>query len=257
MQKKIITAVFLGLFLNMVASIGLEDVGLSLVSQNLLLRGVASQSVMEEIKTYYPVCFLEDIEYLKCRLVDSNRSSERRVYCDKINKLYFKVWHKEYVFTPFFLRAIKKDFYKDIAPLKCIVFDKQDVCRGYITYALDDYRQYDNYLQVLKGKITSLQYQNDAFKAFITSLQEKTLRTGLIYYDLTLANLVYDGERYFLIDLEPVLDVRSCRRNLLGFRDALVSNQPEYAAFVKKILSGAIRCETGRFTKRRFDSNSA
>jgi len=60
----------------------------------------------------------------------------------------------------------------------------------------------------------------------------------MVYFDLTMSNIVYDGETYFLIDLEPILDIESCRKNVCGFNRALKFNPSEYVAFIKKILIG-------------------
>lgn len=193
-------------------------------------------SKIEEISQYYPVCFLEDIDYSTFIFTKSKINFNRHVYFDAARRQYYKIWDKEYVFCPYFLNAIKKNFYLDIAPLKCVIFDKQDFCRGYITTALNDYRKDENYLKAAGIKLMPLSCQNDAFRVFLEKLKKRVSDTGLIYYDLTRENVSFDGHDYFLVDLEPVLDMASCKKNVLQFNEALKYNQPYYCAFIKEIL---------------------
>jgi hypothetical protein len=128
---------------------------------------------MEEMSHYYAVCFLEDINFSKLIFTKAKLNFNRRVYYDPENKIYLKIWDREYVFCPYFLNAVKKHFYEDIALVRCIIFDRQDFCRGYITLALNEYKQYNNYLKESKNKLLDVSQQNENFKAFLETLKKK------------------------------------------------------------------------------------
>lgn len=193
-------------------------------------------SLIEEISVTYEVRFLEDINYSPLELIKECRTWNRTVYYDPIHKLYIKIWPRNYALSEYFINAVKKYFYKEITPLMAIFFDKEGHCRGYITQALDSYKVDSSFIQVSNERIAVLSSQSDSYKKFFEALKERVLMTGLIYYDLTPANIGYDGTNYFLVDLEPVLDIESCGKNVFNFNEFLENNPPEYIEFVKSLL---------------------
>lgn len=193
--------------------------------------------LITQIDRHYEICFLEDIDFTRLKLVKEVRSSARTVYYDSDDKVYIKIWPKKYFFSSYFIDALKKNFYRDLAPLKCVIFDESGLCRGYISHALDDYKKEKNFIKITDKKIAHSSVQNDAYRKFFRDLKKRVFITGLIYYDLTPNNVAYDGSDYFLVDLESVLDIESCKKNAFKFHTLLEYNPDEYIEFVKKLLS--------------------
>ncbi|MCX5921920.1 MAG: hypothetical protein NTX86_01170 [Candidatus Dependentiae bacterium] len=232
----IVSALFLSVLSPVCAESRTHKVNIPLLSKCLVMNSTKAKSDMREISQHCAVCDLEDVPYSKMKCVQKNQ--KRKVYYDKENNVYVKVWKKDYRFKSYFLMGVKQGFYKDIAPLHCVIFDKEGICRGYITYAVDGYKKQNNLLKDCHGTIKSLKHQNDAFKRFLDSLQATVARTGLAYYDLVAGNISYDGNNYFLIDLESVLDKTGCRNNTFNFHTCMSYNPPEYIEFVHTWLRG-------------------
>lgn len=91
----------------------------------------------------YEISFLEDIDLRDMTIVKERKHRKndtlnhyRIIYYDKKYKLYYKIWEKEYVHNRCFTKAMKNNIYDNdlILPLKSLIFDKEHICRGYITF---------------------------------------------------------------------------------------------------------------------------
>ena len=91
----------------------------------------------------YSIVFLEDINFSNFKVVKERKHRRndtlnhyRIIYNDRKNKLYYKVWEKEYIHNKSFTKAILNNIYDNdlILPLKSLIFDKEKICRGYITF---------------------------------------------------------------------------------------------------------------------------
>jgi len=71
-------------------------------------------------------------------------------------------------------------FYKDLAPIKYIIFDKQDNCRGYGTHALDSYKSEQNCLKGTRFNIKPIANQKKSYGHFIQLLEQRVLETGMV-----------------------------------------------------------------------------
>lgn len=208
-------------------SSGIDSVYAGFIPEiNKQLEYTMDEDLIKVVSTHYKVCFLEDIDYSNLEVIKICRTWNRAVYYDRDYDVYIKIWPKDYALSFGFVNAVKKNFYQSIAPLQSIIFDRSGACRGYITYAV----------QALCEKIENFSCANFLYKGFFEVLKDRVLKTGLIYYDLVPGNVVCDGVHYFLIDLEPVLDIESCKKNIFNFNEFLSGNLPEYADFIKDLL---------------------
>ena len=91
----------------------------------------------------YEIVYLKDINCSNMTIIKERKHRKndtvnhyRIIYHDKLNKLYYKIWEKEYIHNKSFTKAMLNNIYENdlILPLKSLIFDKEDICRGYITY---------------------------------------------------------------------------------------------------------------------------
>ncbi len=93
----------------------------------------------------YEIVFLEDIDCSDMKLIKNNRryrdknkihNHYRNIYLEQKTNLYYKIWEKEFIHNEKFTNAMKNNIYDNdlILPLKSLIFDKEYICRGYITH---------------------------------------------------------------------------------------------------------------------------
>lgn len=91
----------------------------------------------------YEIVFLKDIDCSDMKIIKerNHRRSDtlnhyRVIYYDRKTNLYYKIWEKEYNKNNLFTEAMLNNIFDNelILPLKSLIFDKEHVCRGYITY---------------------------------------------------------------------------------------------------------------------------
>lgn len=198
-------------------------------------QGPQDKDAVQKISETYAVSFVEDLDYSKLKLIKSvfGRSA-RQVYFDQENEVYIKVWQVDYPLANFFVQALINKFYAGLAPLKSVLLDHSGNCRGYITYSI---KQHYHGLSSEDGFIIRpLRYQNKAYAAFLMLLKRRVQEAKIVYFDLIVPNLAYDGKRYFLIDLESVFDIPACKREYKSLKRVLGYNPVEYERFVKALL---------------------
>ena len=94
----------------------------------------------------YEIVFLEDIDCSNMIVIkervhkpwrDGKYNHYRIIYLEQKTNLYYKIWEKEYIHNKSFTRAMLNNIFDNdlILPLKSLIFDKEHICRGYITYS--------------------------------------------------------------------------------------------------------------------------
>ena len=119
----------------------------------------------------------------------------RSVYWDKKNKLYYKIFHKDYIRRQNFVKGYEAGFFDKLAPALVGLIYNDDEITGYVTK---------------EGKLLS--HSEFDFKVipegFLTLLKDTIISTNLFYYDFVPINIIeVDGE-LSLIDLESIYDLK-------------------------------------------------
>lgn len=157
----------------------------------------------------YQMIKLEDVDISLMELIKygvAENGEARSVYYDKENNLFYKIWSANYSDSRNFVTAVKRNFYKDLAPLLGLLFDQNGHCRGYITLGLHE----EVPLKLCTNRYGYLcldvaDNQSGNYQRFYRLLIEKCLALDLYYFDLVPSNLaIYQGN-YCLIDLEVIL----------------------------------------------------
>lgn len=140
----------------------------------------------------YKIIYLEDIPLEKMVII-KNRSPKptdkenhnRIIY--KYDKKYYKIWDKEYVHLNSFLKTIKSKYIENdmIRSFVGLIFDKEKVCRGYITF---------------EG-IPSDKEINDTGKLY-EMIKLNAIKYRWFFSDLYITNVVKYNSEYCLIDIE-------------------------------------------------------
>lgn len=164
----------------------------------------------------------------------------RRVYLDQQNQLFIKEWGIHYQPSIYFQEACLLDYYQELTPLKEIIYDKNGLCRGYVTYAgespipLSVELNEEGYFR-LKSALDQPRMYHQLYSQII----EKILTTQLVYFDLTPSNvIVYQGKLY-LIDLESIYPLKEIveRFNYLPqeFQQRLKYLPQDYVKFLQNL----------------------
>ncbi len=215
--------------------ISLKDIVMQGISIDKYGANLQNIIFSNDLCKMYDILFIEDLDINKMTYIKSagRGPSGRTVYFDKSNNVYVKIWGISYFCTSFFLKALRKKFYDELAPLKCILIDREYNCRGYVTHSLKNYPL--NLIGDSKIGIASAKYQNESYSDFLQLLQKRTQETGIIYYDLTMSNIACNGTDYFLIDLESVIDIPIKKELRAMFNRALKYNPIDYQSFINSI----------------------
>lgn len=122
--------------------------------------------------------------------MNNNDLSQRRVLYSDSNYFY-KMWDNNFFYKKNFEEAFKKDFYSNVSLIKDIIINENGIV-GYVNY---------------KGKSITYESLNiDKLNNLIDRLYEKSKLTNIIYIDFTITNIVEHNDKYYIIDLEPVVD---------------------------------------------------
>ena len=144
----------------------------------------------------YEISFLEEIDcstmdLIKCRWRKGKDTVDhcRNIYYDKNTNLYYKIWNKTYIHNESFTTAMKNNiFYNDlILPLKSLIFDKEYICRGYITFGGS----------ISKKELTELP---ELYKKF----KKNILDSKWVFIDPAKKNIIKYKEKYCFIDFEAI-----------------------------------------------------
>ena len=142
----------------------------------------------------YEIVYLKDINYSNMKLIkcinDYGIEEERSIYYDK-NKLYYKIWKKEYVHADHFKNIMDNNIYDNelILNFYGIIFDDDEICRGYITY---------------KSESISRRLNLNKLPTLYNNLKKNIERTKYIKLDPVYKNIVKYNNKYCFIDLEEM-----------------------------------------------------
>ena len=91
----------------------------------------------------YEIVYLEDIDISSMAVIKERKHKEsdtlnpyRIIYYDNLDNIYYKIWEKDYTNYRSFTKGMLNNVYDNdlISPLKSLIFDKEQICRGYITF---------------------------------------------------------------------------------------------------------------------------
>ncbi len=159
------------------------------------------------------VCFytLEEVENWEWSL--ESTSERHSVYFNE--DFYCKIWGKDPDRCSHFYTLYEERIFHEIAPLTALIFDEENLCRGYITkkcaplvpdvdFTCRDMRM--PYSQVKNPK---------AFTLFLHKFVEIFEATGYIFSDITRrVNFGKYGDRYYLIDLDDIYTIKQLRARM-------------------------------------------
>ena len=171
---------------------------------------------------------LNDINFNDCicvkdkynRVVDGI-SHGRSIYFDKVNQVYYKVFHPEYCRLENFRKAIEINFFDGLAnALTSLIYDGNNLI-GYVTKAgpLLSPNEFDNHLVP---------------KDFFRILKDRIKESGMFFYDLVPHNIILVDGKPSLIDLESVYDISDY--NKLSSHNAKVK-PAELDIYIKELRS--------------------
>lgn len=149
----------------------------------------------------YEIVFLEDIDCSDMKIIKerNHRHNDtlnhyRVIYYDRKTNLYYKIWEKEYIHNASFTRAMLNNIFDNdlILPLKSLIFDKEHICRGYITYS---------------GETTKKELIDipDLYEKYKTNI----LNSKWILSDPVSINIVKYNKYYTFIDYEDVYPLKN------------------------------------------------
>ena len=91
----------------------------------------------------YQISFLEDIDVSNMATIKERKHKQsdtlnhyRIIHYDQSSKTFYKIWEKDYAHNKSFTRAMAINAYDNhlILPLKALIFDREHICRGYVTF---------------------------------------------------------------------------------------------------------------------------
>lgn len=218
------------------------------VYDNTILKFVPDLKVAMQLteKYYgYPIIQYELIDFDSIQEVKAaigGNGGSRKVYYDDKNNLFIKIWSEDYPESRNFQQALMNHYYDDLAPLAGIVFDSNSMCRGYATYGLHQNPTLF-YCNNRYGYLCleTAEKQSSGYQIFYKKLLERSLTTGFYHIDLVPSNLAQDDEQYYLIDLEPLLQVdelKKIKETSLSRWLHLVEHLPlDYAFFILSLTN--------------------
>jgi len=130
------------------------------------------------------------------RIDESGINHGRSIYYDEKNKLYYKLFHKDYIRRTNFELAIKLNFFDGLTPALTELITDNDMVVGYVSKAG----------QVLSNNEFDEHLVPDDFKV---KIMKRIKETGLFFYDLVPSNIIkLDDGQLSLIDLESVYEIK-------------------------------------------------
>lgn len=157
----------------------------------------------------YQIEYLEDINVNGMEIIKNREHREddvvnlhRIIYKDSTNNLFYKIWEKEYFYNDFFIKAIKNNVYDNrlILPFYGLIFDKEKICRGYITY----------------GGTPSDKELCDLPELY-DILKKNTFETKFVFLDPDIINIIKYKNKYSFIDYEGIIQFKFIKKtNILS-----------------------------------------
>lgn len=174
------------------------------------------------------IIHLEEIPLNNLTLL--HQRNGRNIYANQDRSLYYKVWNRDYPWTPLFLDALEAGLFDKLTPLVRIIYDKNHQCRGYITKGGTVVTKN---IETAKLKIDSFghiapttQQTNKNYITFYKRLLKNSIRTEYAFFDVPLQNIIELDGQFYLIDLESVLPFCRLEKNIV--------NNPGYSFCTKE-----------------------
>jgi hypothetical protein len=153
----------------------------------------------------YNIVFLEDIDCSDMKVIkervhkpwrDGKYNHYRIIYYHEKENLYYKFWEKEYIHNASFTKVMLNNIFDNdlILPLKSLIFDKEHICRGYIT----------NGGELSDKDICDLSKLFEKYKINIE-------KTNYIITDPVAKNIIKYNNNYTLIDYETMYNLNNLR----------------------------------------------
>jgi hypothetical protein len=172
----------------------------------------------------YQITYLEDIDVSNMTPMKERKHKEsdtlnhnRIIYHDESSKTYYKIWERDYVHNKSFTKAMVNNAYDNylISPLKSLIFDREHICRGYITFEGEHSDK----------ELYELPELYDICKKGI-------LETNWALCDIVSQNIIKYNEKYCLIDYDDIYPLENFvergKKLFYNINDDLYLIKPSY-----------------------------
>jgi hypothetical protein len=150
---------------------------------------------------------IHDIDIKKWDIVLEKKGYQvnRTIYYNQSEKIWMKIWEKDYKWKNNFKTAYEANYYNNIALIKNIIVDNSKDVLGYISYNLDPHKldtklNKQQNMRILDKNINNIKYQK-----FLNTILDKVKSLSLVYVDLTPNNVGIKDNEYYLCDLEDIV----------------------------------------------------
>ena len=166
----------------------------------------------------------------------TTKGLERTVYYDRYNNEYIKIWNKDYFWKLFVYKADLLNVYKNTTLLKNMIYDDDDVVRGYISRG----GKIVNSLKVCfknpnKLLLEDSSKQNFKYKSLMKRLYKNMNKKEFIYLDLSPGKIAEYKGIYYFYDLEPFIFVEDLHR-ITTFKKLLSYSPKEYISKAQRMI---------------------
>jgi len=172
----------------------------------------------------YEIVYLEDIDISSMAVIKERKHKEsdtlnpyRIIYYDNLDNIYYKIWEKDYTNNRSFTKGMLNNVYDNdlISPLKSLIFDREHICRGYITFEGEHSDK----------ELSELPELYDICKKGI-------LDTNWASCDIVSQNIIKYNNKYCLIDYEGIYSlenfVEKDKKLFYNLNDDLYLIKPSY-----------------------------
>lgn len=128
------------------------------------------------------------------------------VYLDQRRNHYIKIYQPNSRRTASFKLAYERGVFDDVTPLKAILYDRNGMFRGYVSYRCRPLYPYT----LIKNKIEELDptfHDLFLFEKMLELMRKKILETGFYYGDCSCRNLGILNDKCVLFDLDEVIEL--------------------------------------------------
>ncbi len=158
-----------------------------------------------------PLIALESIDHSQFSTTSRQYRDQTRYHLSSAqHNLFLKYWSSGYIDRDRFVHALDVDFYDNIAQIKGVIVDRTGEVRGYLQPLYRPLNRPEIKLKCGRRPLYplySIRLQNKKFQHYVAEIIVRSLKKECIYYDLSSSNFMWDGTRYWLIDLESVCSV--------------------------------------------------
>jgi len=146
-----------------------------------------------------------------------------KLFYDDFEQKYYKIWKEDTIIwdrriSGLFLLAVSSGFYDNVTEFDSILISDNGTCVGYSMNSCScPMKEVDGkcYGDIIRKRnrhgfsvIKNASEQNSKYVQLYKNLTDNAKRTGFFYYDLVQSNIADFGDRYGVIDLESVANIR-------------------------------------------------